>query len=322
MFNPIIKSYPEYAHLFSILGDPKLDDDLSKWFCWNFIQLRYDTIEDVDEALFFEKDIEECSIYRCSLLDKLIFEKRMFQSELVFREMISHYLKLGFYIVVVLDRFYFPFEKNYYQKSHRNHESLIYGIDEQRYVYLIQDFFDNIYSSREVSFIDFWNAYLNHYDYEIFDDEKIYLFKRKPHSDTRRLPFQLNKIQLLFQNYLTGEFSCCDNRTYGVLCYDKIIDRLRINKMDFRDFYLLFEHAKSNFIRSKLLVNLNFIKPNQHLEKLFWDVYNKSLILENSIIKQKIRHRQLPFEHIEHSLLDIKEKEAEAISYILSLINY
>ena len=84
IFKPIIKSYPEYAHLFSILGNPENDIDFSRWFSWNFIQLRYDTSTDVDEALFFEKDVEECTIYRCTLLDKLIFEKKCFAEKQTF----------------------------------------------------------------------------------------------------------------------------------------------------------------------------------------------------------------------------------------------
>lgn len=95
-YKPIIKSYPEYAHLFSILGNPQNDSDFSKWFCWNFIQLRYDSAKDVDEALFFEKDVEECNIYRCSLLDKMIFEKNMFKENILLKLKRKYRNKINF----------------------------------------------------------------------------------------------------------------------------------------------------------------------------------------------------------------------------------
>ena len=202
-YKPVIKSYPEYAHLFSILGNPEKDKDFSKWFSWNFIQLRYDTSADVDEALFFEKDVEECTIYRCSLLEKLIFEKKMFKTELEFREMVSCYLNEGYYIIVILDHYYIPFDKSHYHKFHQNHECLICGIDTEKQIYLIQDFFNGTYSACEINQTDIWEAYTKHHDYDIFDDENIYLFRKKSANNISRLPFQKAKIKSQFENYFS-----------------------------------------------------------------------------------------------------------------------
>lgn len=312
-YKPIIKSYPEYAHLFSILGNPQNDSDFSKWFCWNFIQLRYDSAKDVDEALFFEKDVEECNIYRCSLLDKMIFEKNMFKENTDFQKMATHYLKLGFYIIVVLDHFYIPFDRDYYQKNHRNHECLIYGIDIENNSYLIQDFFNGSYSSCEISMSNFWKAYTNHYDYSIFDDEKIYLFKKKSSMEISRLPFQKGKIKSQFQNYLIGEISSIDDRTYGSCCYNILFDSLENKNIDFRDFSLLYEHTLANAIRIRLLFELDILSSDEELQKSFDEICNQALNLRNLLIKWKITQR-LSLETAEKLLKKIQENEIQTIS--------
>ena len=219
---------------------------------------------------------------------------------------------------MILDHFYIPFSQRVYQSFHQNHECLIYGIDDKKQIYYIQDFFNGSYSSCEITFLDFWKAYLNHYDYSIFDDEKIYLFKKKSVKDNMRLPFQTTKIKSQFQNYLSGEISPIDNRTYGISCYDKMIERIRSNKIDFRDFCLLYEHTLANSIRMRSLSDLGILTANLKLMDSVNMVCKNALILRNRLLKWKITN-QISYQSIEKQLINIKNSEIAVLYDFLKL---
>lgn len=319
-FKPIIKAYPEYAHLFSIIGNPEENDDYIKWFCQNYIQLRYDASTDVDQALFFEKDVEECSIYRCSLLNKLVFEKQMFSNEKQFCEMVEHYLSKGTYILVILNHYYIPFDERCYMRKHFNHECMVFGIDIYKGIIYIQDFFMGQYTKCEININDFWRAYIHHYDYEIFDDEKIYLFSKRAVKDIARIPFQTQKIKSQYINYLSGERSYFDNRTYGITCYERLIEELHKDKFDLRNYHLLYEHALANTIRLKFLQNYHIVTDINELQEMFDLLCRNALLNRNKLLKWTITGKiQSP--QIEDFLNAQRQLEIQAINTLLDRWN-
>lgn len=316
----MIKAYPEYAHLFSIIGNPEQNGDYFKWFCQNYIQLRYDASTDVDQALFFEKDVEECSIYRCSLLDKLVFEKQMFTNEKQFCEMAEHYLSKGYYILLILDHYYIPFNKRRYMRKHLNHESMIYGIDINKGIIYIQDFFMRQYTKCEININDFWRAYTHHYDYELFDDERIYLFSKRSAKDIARIPFQTQKIKSQYINYLYGERSYFDDRTYGTKCYDRLIEELHKDEYDLRNFQILYEHALSNTIRLKFLQNYNIVTDINELQEMFDLLCHNALLNRNKLLKWRMTGK-FQLSQIEDFLRAQRQLEMQAISMLLDRWN-
>lgn len=290
VYNPMMKSYPEYSYLFTILGDPRDNINFSKWFVQNYIQLRYDSAKDVDQALFFEKDVEECNIYRCSLFYKLIQDKKYFQNSQTILSAIKGLLDQNYYITLVLDHFYLSNDSYHYQKHHLNHECLVFGYDEPNKCFQLVAFWEMKIRFISVSERDFLNAFINHQHYPIFDDTRIYAFCPQMKQENS-LPFQRLKIRAQFQNYLLGEYSPIDERFYGIKCYEAILKNIENEPLEIRNFYVLYEHALANEIRIECLVKLGLLKNTDQILSLFSQVSTKCKIIRNKLMKEQFMQK-------------------------------
>lgn len=314
---PIIDCYPDLANMLSILNCEKLAD---RWIATNFIQLVYRRNEKTSYGSFLDfmrmgNDIsvyEHCPYLYVNHIDKN-FVKDLFPN--VF-EFILYCLQKEIYIQMYTNKRYLP-QKNPPDYNFM-HETFIFGIDMEKRVLYLADFYDGKYCQIECDFDSFNLAYLNSFPDNAYYKSEIFL-------GTNLAKYNMNKIILLqynrhdlytpdvqiiktkIEDYITGKDSF--NRItesyiasgydfyYGVDFYDQLILDLNQGFFDMRKPHVLLSH-KVLFRKQLITMSDNkyisqeaFTKLSQQIEPLIviaTKLQNKCLILKlRSALQEK-----------------------------------
>jgi hypothetical protein len=218
----------------------------------------------------------------------------------------------NFYVIIYLDEFHIP-NKTFYGINHYVHQSLIYGYDLDREVFLAVGFDKkNLLCEMEYGFGDFLKAYHGAFEYYIYGTPwaeltamtlfRLKNFKKAPgfspaefrktiidYLDSKEDPSQVNNIY-------KGEAI-----TYGIKLFQEFADQLELchtgeSIIDYRAFHLFSERANS-FLTRLIYLNDNYKLPEgmngligeyEKIAKSFNSI--RLSILKQSLKKNKTMH--------------------------------
>ena len=341
---PVIDCYPDLANMLSILNCEKLADS---WIATNFIQLVYRRNEKTSYGSFLDfmrmgNDIsvyEHCPYLYVNHIDKYFVED-LFPN--IF-EFILYCLQKKTYLQMYTNKRYLP-QRNPPDYNFM-HETFIFGIDTERRVLYLADFYDGKYCQIECDFDSFSQAYVNSFPDNPYYKSKIYL-------ETNLAKYNMNKIILLQYNrhelyrpdvqiikmkvedYITGKDSF--NRItesyiasgydfyYGVDFYDQLILDLNQGFFDMRKPHVLLSHKvllrnqlatmqANNYISQEAFTNLT-----QQIEALIvtaTKLQNKCLMLK---LRPMLQEKDLL--GLTQGYLSLKEQDIAFMSRILKCL--
>lgn len=267
---PQITSYPAIAYLLSIIEN---DVNTHEWIYSHYIQIVNKDFEESDPIRgTFTDDIaaNKCPFIKMQYLKK----EEMLNIYGTFKKFATCEIENGKYIVINCDHYYIPCSA-YYKKAHVRHELFIYGVDIEKEIFYVADFFKNSkYSFEEVpcnnveeAFIGFEKIKKEFDNFEIIMDQKL--------SNTYFLDIQ--KIRNDLVEYIDS--SSCSKRfgrnvvaAYGISYYKAMKKHCVANIMDIREAYVLYDHKRIMVNRLKYLKQI--YKTN-----LFDGIINEFLIL-------------------------------------------
>jgi hypothetical protein len=239
---------------------------------------------------------------------------------------IVYQINYKYYVEILLNEKYIP-NRNAYNKYDYNHTNLIYGYDEDKKILYIMGF--NKLGKPELSEIsyDIFNvAYNTSYTYA-----NIYMLKYVPDFSMYKL--NTHEIISSIDEYIHG----CNtsirfgnlfmplNNTFGLQVYDELMKNDRnidIFIHDVRISYLLFEHKKImrdriSYLAKRGLINLDH---STDILCLMENIYSKSELITNLVIKYSINHDENIKNRITILMNDVKEMEKICYTNLLNLL--
>lgn len=263
--------YPNYADIFSILD--AYSSDYQEWIYNYFIQLTVPKDHELGHRLDFSvpRLLESLPWLNAERIERKLSMDICSGSYVQF---LINAISRGKYIFTLLDTYY---NHNYssYQKEHYPHEHLIYGYDDEKRIFLFADNFNmGKYAYGVMTFKEAENAnsglieegmtdwydgtyllsYRKQYDYGmcVFKDYYKHVFNLK--VSYKLLNDYLLKRPTEFDWTLPNSLASKDSKIYGKCWgmgiynymneYIDIIERNKRQDIDFRFFYVLYEHKK------------------------------------------------------------------------------
>lgn len=285
MRDPLISAYTSYGSIFSIM-----DDGLWPWVYNNFIQIRFAPnwqIYTFDHHPILLKNCPGIAYY--SLPQDMVIHTGK-----SLKEIIIEAVNMGYYLFIFADRYYIP-QAGSYQKEHLVHELLVYGYDLENDTALIADNlrhgkfiqtacpFDELekgYWTIQQQF-DFWT--------------EIRFLKRKTEYACRT---NLENIAKSIEDYLLSRktFDLIEEQQceFGMKALDRLLDYIQKsgqdgNYVDIRPFHFLYEHKLLMALRTKHLMEQEYIA----LDKLLLDqsihVERQYMYLRNMVLKYNVK---------------------------------
>lgn len=281
--NPEITSFPEFAALFTIFGG-NFDNRIKKWFIHNYIGLQCRFSYD-QRVILFDDEFGENSIMNCPIIDRHELRREYVNKW----DGIIPYLKdqiiHGYYVYIILDRFYNINFMEFYHKEHYNHFSLVNGFDDDANVFYVADFYGR-YSCKTICYSDLEKGFLSYdFDKELNGYDNIVSVKYNRGINNRDTIhyFRPQNICFLLNEYLSGRK--CNNIWFGKYVYDAAFDSVTNNERDVRISHVIYDHKKAMNMRVKYLKDLGYINFTSSEMGLFEQLEQKGLLCRNQSIK-------------------------------------
>ena len=341
MEEPVINTYPNYGHIFGIIG--AYTQDHLPWLYNYFVQLMVPA--NIEEG--FRAD------YAIPHLLKTI---PWIEYGRIDREMaINKWIKMSTFIKEIVDAGYYVYSlfdvskfNAYGRKGFSLHDPLLYGYDDEKEVFYFADNYrSGKYSAGEVTFqeidaatlsllnnnkvIDwfpgvFYLKYKQCYDYGNCHFENYYI-----HRFDRRLYINLLDDYMKKANSLKRWSLPCvlvenDNSViWGVGIYSYILNYFAflkskgLNKnIDLRGFYILSEHKK--ILKNGLVYLLSGKFPTDLILALDWCIKQAEVII-NICIKYNITHNIDLITNIERKVIELKDVDTDTVQKIIDILN-
>lgn len=298
---PPVKPYQHNAYVESILYSHK---DYNNWIANNYIQVmayKYNNRIGIDYL--------SGSIFgSVPLLDFYSLDKEeMFNSEYDVHNDLKEWIDSNKYIYTFLDEFYIP-KRNAFNKFHFNHDSLIYGYDNDKRIYNIVGFDSSgNYSISEISFEILYRAICNeniclillklkeidyNFDIDKFTEMLLDYTQAKDCRDKLSLYLDMESYN---EVYYDNKFNNAESFGINIYsCFNEILEFCAINKsnLDYRNFYLLYEHKLNMLSKIKYLKINNFLKNTYKIEEEFNKLINMAGIILRLSLKYNMNHDQ------------------------------
>lgn len=250
------------------------EDYFQNWFYSNYIQLHCDKDLNINGDLklnYYTTPMIDCRYNLTNpWLENYIIPRYYIDDSKEILDFIRKALNDDHYISLHLNEKYMK-NKWAYNSVDFEHESLIYGIDDdQKWLYLMSFNMNQIFEPYVISYEDFFNAYQN-----VNDNVDIELLKYKIPNEPYK--FSVDLLKTMLSEYLNGVNSSyrenlaknIDDRVYGIKIYDVLLNNLDKLK-DKKIIYLFYEHK---LIMRKRLSFLNSVEiiPDDQYERIELD---------------------------------------------------
>ena len=324
---PEVTSFPSIASLLSILSHY---EQASPWIHNNFVNLY--GFQYADHPLMLRFSSERIR-QLCPFVNYNRFGKECvayFGVEKFLRDFIS----MGYYILIEYDRFFLPYCDDF-QKEHTFHQLFIYGIDTEKNVFHVADFFHENKFSQQIVGADILGESINysvHNNVRFFAEtlkfnHAVYTFDMNLfvkdlndflHSKRTVLPYEDN----YFNSYEKSNVMC-ETMMYGLSNYDFIIQNIS-NMMEqkpsyitLRTFHVIYDHKILMANRLSFLNMLGVITDFDSIKERYEDIKRLSLQSRNLIIKYKLSQDQFILDKLLQKMETIKKEEKLAVIQLL-----
>lgn len=325
--NPRVRTYQCNAFIESILSDRS---DYDAWISNNYIQLALYKKDDEDTLDYFGGSIFGC----IPLLEYKSYEDCSYlkNQENEVHEKFQEWIDSGNYIYTFLNEYYVP-ERFAYLKFSFNHDVLIYGYDAKKQVYLLIGYNDRgNYATSEISYKNLTNAFLNEVDCLI-------LVKKKE----MEYSFNYNKFKTMITEYRNGVDSrnnldvYLDMKSYNHPYYDvklgnyvcfgltiyqgieELLENAYNKSLDYRLFYLIYEHKVNMELRIKYLIKTGYIK-DINFQSDYNTLSNKANQLFSMVLKYNINYDSFLLERLKKIIGELHKEEADILDKLLEVM--
>lgn len=243
---PSITTYTQHAHTMSIL---EAYDYTKDWIMSHYIMIfcRKKCIEKSWGDFYFPATYELRGFDHCRyLLTQKVLMETIQHDGFDMIDFVCDSIDRGNYIHIMLDNFYIDKSQRFYQKEHKNHDTLIYGYDKNQEILYAADFAYSTsqkYTFVEIKFDQFRLAQKNadlHYDITTDYLNGIFMMYKILPPEAARYDYHfyniINQLKAYYNctepddwKYIhNDDRKCC---VFGLECYDALIQYLN----DLRD---------------------------------------------------------------------------------------
>lgn len=325
---PLMTTYTQHANLLAVLGT---DNRTYEWILSNYIQLyiNRDFLLNWGD-FYFQYPYEIRSVESCKWITTQKYTRKAI-NELCggIINFALYHLKQNSYLNIMIDQYYIPGYYSY-NEEHAHHDIFIFDYNDSRQVFLASDFFDRTgYKTIEVKYSDFEKAFLSVMedtpeDYDYFRGLN-YVFSLKNECDYK---FDVNNILNAVKEYINQtppeywtsyNYSNSKDIIFGSGIYTTLknyIIRLQNENanifIDYRPFYLIFDHKKLMLLRMRYLSENNYFTNKNQIIEAFEKLVEQTKILYLTCVKFNIKYNKDAFSQI-NKMLDYIEKEEEKL---------
>ncbi|MBD3919138.1 hypothetical protein H8B09_10260 [Paenibacillus sp. PR3] len=324
-----------YLHHGLILSIAMAYEELMPWFHSNYIQLRCfrypDDSRGTDFLNFFTM---RSAFHHFPCLPYLEFQEfktsLLKQHNINLHQYVMDSIDEGQYIIMYVDLFYIP-DTIYYQKKHHTSETLIYGYDEEKQVYLNMDFnAEHIFTYKQIPYADLENSY-EKTEFEFFWQKYTFAIEF-----TGFPPYELNLDFIIesLEDYLNSYNSSLrftmvrmpwtsEECAYGMEIYELMEQYLQFVKLqqappDIRFFHILWEHKKCMMLRASYLEEVGVLDKALSFTEKFSDINDKALHMRNLLLRYQMTSEADLIDSALELSVQLKESEKEAMELLLA----
>lgn len=338
---PLLTTYPSLAELSSTLQN---DSRFPAWLCNNFNQLIYFINKSKTSTYYtFLEDIPterrdlttSIPMYDYNRMLKTFNNIRYDK----FTDFIVDCINNDYYIHTFIDNYDIMFHKYHYHNVHFIHAKLIYGYDEEAHLIYMSDFANGEkYNFFTTSYDEANNAYNDSLDKD--DEITNSIMCLKVNDDTKPIDVDYKLIEDSLLDYINSKDSTqrilnasrWRNHyfTYGISCYDKIIEDIINNNVDIRGLNILYDHAVGMEYKINYIHNLHKFDLNETYESLSNKIIQiKKIALSNRNMYMKYRmiakgnsiHKDSIYKLVD-KYLELKRMSCEFTTHFLQALKY
>lgn len=327
--SPLITSYPQYANIFSIVGD---NENKMTWFYENMISLQ--ATDDMNNfRLDFHVGFDSkamigfCPVVYIDTYPRDIISKAYNDVTDFFVDQIDKERCLYFVVCTNYIPEYVGWRN---EKIERNHDIMICGYDKEKQVFYAADFFEGPYSQREISFDDIRNGY-NNVDAEGGDwmwgvkamhTEKSAIYDIKYDKLVVNLRDYLNSASPVKYNDLIFYRIDEESNSFGISVYEKLKQYVRYvestgGRFDRRVFHLLYDHK---VLMKEMILHISkyghLKNGDKHADEMD-KISCMALILRNIMLKYNLTYNASTALRMIEQIDKIKARECEAIENLI-----
>lgn len=341
MGTPLLTTYPSLADLSSILQN---DSRFPAWLCNNFNQLIYFINKSKTSTYYtFLEDIPTERQDLTSSLPMYDYNKMLKTFNNIrygkFTDFIVDCINNDYYIRTFIDNYDIMFHKYHYHNIHFIHAKMIYGYDEEAQLVYMSDFANGEkYSFFTASYDEVNNAYNDSLDKD--NELTKYIMCLKVNDDINSVDVDYKLIEDSLLDYINSKDSTCrvlnasrwrnHYFTYGISCYDKIIEDIINNNVDIRGLNILYDHAVGMEYKINYLYSLHKFDSNETYKALSSKIIQiKKIALSNRNLYMKYRidakgnaiHKD-NINKLVDKYLKLKEMSCKYTKYFLQALKY
>ncbi|WP_124066119.1 hypothetical protein [Clostridium sp. E02] len=327
---PPITSYPHHANILSILS---CNEENLIWFYNYYFQLaikkKPNNRLDFNIGYSIIPFIKNCPIVTFHGLSREFIRKKWDN----ITDFLIDGINSGYYIYLVVDKFFVPVYEDQYMKYHTYHDIMVFGYNIQNQKFNVADFFKNSKYSYEES--EFSKVAEGYYASDEFDwlHGVILLKKDKSYQPN----FNTNILKNYINDYLTSYNSNArtilintwlNNKEYafGLQVYDVLENHLkeilsRNVEFDIRPYHVLWDHKRMILLLIKYLFKKGYLQNADYFYLGFILVEKKTLILRNLLLKYKFSQNKGLIEKAMIKLREISAKEQQLLQKFMVNIN-
>ena len=320
---PPITSYPEIAHIFSILFSN--EQKIIPWISDRFVQVIVRENKESAVVDFYDHaDIDNyfSLIYGCPFISWMRVSSSIIRGNSLV-EYLDFCLKQGYYVEPCLDQYYFSFTYRF-SKEHFIHTALLSEIDYENNRVRIHDFFN------EKRYDDHWvdiesleksmnNDYLiNLYKYQEADYEWNVDLLRTQLSDFLNADDSLRYFEHSYQSYNKSGI------WYGISVYDYLLGKFMEGDkaFDSKPIHILYDRQELMLRRLKYMATLRMFDDCtiETIKKECVEIKELLLVVRNMVLKYNLLQDKSIVNKICGKLQTIKQKELSMSEKILYMI--
>lgn len=337
---PLLSTYPEYGSVFSIIPDNELSDN---WMYSNFIQYfvkKNKLFVSGEELLVYKDHVNFISTVPTLQNYKVCEEILNELNDASLLDELIKFIEMGFYIILLLDRFYIS-KSNNYRKRPLVHLTLIYGYDEKEGVFYVAD--NNKYGKYDFmkyKFEEVVDAFRAMQYNDFRDTKTINLVRPFEHIHYGfDIKYLIRELEFYLESYDLRDTHLKNWNPYnplnyghnkenieyynlGVYDYLKKILKHCVDYIELQPFHLLYEHKRFMVLRLEFLYKRRYVKLNyENLKIECENLKNSAQDLLNCAIKFNVSKRETLLSTMCLNIDLIKQNEIKTIKNIIEGIS-
>lgn len=315
---PLIRTYQYNAFAESIMGCHR---DYQEWLAGNYVQIM--VCEDFENSINVIEYLAGSIFGGCPLLDNQGKRKsEIMESYESCVEYLDSALKQGYYIYTFVDEYYIP-NRVSYGKNHFEHDILLYGREQEAFVYIGYDALGN-YTKGMLSTEQFYQAMqtdnmclimvsLNSSEYK-FDIEKfIFMLKQYVCAEDSRQNLDVYLDMSKYNAYFYDS-KLHKPLSFGSSVYEPLERLIAYYDeagafYDWRVLHLLHEHKQAMYHKLKYLGDKKYLENSAHILMQYKEIVDRAALIENLGLKYQITRAGRVSKEIRRNILELQREE-------------